>query len=857
MQDIKAFEPLWGEWYSAELLGHGSFGKVYKMVKKDLDQEYYCAVKHLSLPSEPDEEKNLYAEGIVTDNETLKTYYDDVLKTLRSEIDLCYKLKGNTNIVSYEDHYIRPKDSGMGYDIFIKMELLTGLQDRIKEGGLTVPDVVKMGEDICSALTVLRREKIVHRDIKPGNIFINSGGDYKLGDFGVSRTMERTVSSMSVKGTFNYMAPEVAKGGAGDYRVDIYSLGLVLYRMLNKNRGPFLPLPPKGITHEMSMTAQERRLRGEPLPPPADADEELSKIILKACAYRFEDRWNSAEAMGGALSEYRRSRGQAPASVPTSLPPAPPDTRKDEDGTEYVPRPEPLGEDPSEGRAFSPPGPPPPQQTGKAEAGKKETKNGETPEKAEQKHGAELPAGQDEDRTELILPGKMEHGLDQTVLLSTGVLPGDGPSGGAGRGEREPADEDAPGNVAGDPAAAGIGDETRLAGVKEKLAGIKVKPPVIAGIAGAAVLIGVISVAALAGRSPAAAETAGVPPEPTVLATAPLPATNAPDPILWQDPLIRDGVLGTLGVDGENLTLDMLAEVERLCLAAPEPGSASEPPARISTLADLSMLTGLKTLELSGHPVDKFDFPADTPAIETLKISGCGCSSIAFLTQPCFKDLRELDLSGNAVADLSPLSGLSGLTSLNISRTSATSLEPLSGLDHLTVLSAVEVPVEDWSFVERIADVGGRPEPSAESEETPTAEPTPAPTPRPTQRPAPTPRPTQGPAPTQRPVPTPAPVVPTPAPVVPTPAPEQPAVIPVSTVSVSPSEVLLGEGGTIRLSVSIAPANATNRRVSWSSSNPSVAVVDGGGYVSAVGRGTARITASCDGKIGFCTVTVD
>lgn len=795
MQDIKAFEPLWGEWYSAELLGHGSFGKVYKMVKKDLDQEYYCAVKHLSLPSEPDEEKNLYAEGIVTDNETLKTYYDDVLMTLRSEIDLCYKLKGNTNIVSYEDHYIRPKDSGMGYDIFIKMELLTGLQDRIKGGGLTVPDVVKVGEDICSALTVLRREKIVHRDIKPGNIFINSGGDYKLGDFGVSRTMERTVSSMSVKGTFNYMAPEVAKGGAGDYRVDIYSLGLVLYRMLNKNRGPFLPLPPKGITHEMSMTAQERRLRGEPLPPPADADEELSKIILKACAYRFEDRWNSAEEMGGALSEYRRSRGQAPASVPTSLPPAPPDARKEEDG-------------------------------------------------------AEPPAGQDEDRTELILPGKMEHGLDQTVLLSTGVLPGDGPSGGAGRGEREPADEDAPGNGAGDPAAAGIGDETRLAGVKEKLAGIKVKPPVIAGIAGAAVLIGVISMAALAGRSPAAAETAGVPPEPTVLATAPLPATNAPDPILWQDPLIRDGVLGTLGVDGENLTLDMLAEVERLCLAAPEPGSASEPPARISTLADLSMLTGLKTLELSGHPVDKFDFPADTPALETLKISGCGCSSIAFLTQPCFKDLRELDLSGNAVADLSPLSGLSGLTSLNISRTSATSLEPLSGLDHLTVLSAVEVPVEDWSFVERIADVGGRPEPSAEPEETPTAEPTPAPTPRPTQRPAPTPRPTQGPAPTQRPVPTPAPVVPTPAP-------EQPAVIPVSTVSVSPSEVLLGEGGTIRLGVSIAPANATNRRVSWSSSNPSVAVVDGGGYVSAVGRGTARITASCDGKIGFCTVTVD
>lgn len=307
MQDIKDFEPLWGEWRSSELLGQGSSGKVYKMVKKDLDKEYYAAVKHLSVPSMPDEEKDLYSEGLVTDKEALKNYYDNVLNTLRSEINLYYKLKGNTNIVSYEDHYIRPKDSGVGYDIFIKMELLTGLQNRIKEEGLTVLDVVKLGEDICKALTVLCREKIVHRDIKPGNIFISSGGDYKLGDFGVSQTIGQSLSSMSVKGTFNYMAPEVVKGSTGDYRVDIYSLGLVLYRMLNKNRGPFLPLPPQKVTHELRVTALERRLRGEPLQPPAEADEKLSGIILKACAYRAEDRWNSAEEMGKALAEYRAS----------------------------------------------------------------------------------------------------------------------------------------------------------------------------------------------------------------------------------------------------------------------------------------------------------------------------------------------------------------------------------------------------------------------------------------------------------------------------------------------------------------------------------------------------------------------
>ena len=307
MQDIKDFEPLWGEWRSVEMLGQGTFGRVYKMVKRDLDTEYYSAVKHLSLPRTSGEEKDLYSEGLVTDQEILRIYYDDVLKDLRSEINLCYKLKGITNIVSYEDHCICPKVSGFGYDIFIKMELLTSLQDRIKEGGLKVWDVIKLGEDICRALTVLRREKIIHRDIKPSNIFVNSGGDYKLGDFGVSWSMERMVNSMSVKGTFNYMAPEVAKGSIGDYRVDIYALGLVLYRMLNKNRGPFLPLPTHAVTSEMNRQAQERRLRGEALPPPAEIDKELAGIILKACAYRPEDRWENAEEMGKALAEYRVS----------------------------------------------------------------------------------------------------------------------------------------------------------------------------------------------------------------------------------------------------------------------------------------------------------------------------------------------------------------------------------------------------------------------------------------------------------------------------------------------------------------------------------------------------------------------
>ena len=107
---------------------------------------------------------------------------------------------------------------------------------------MTTADVVHLGKDIASAIDVLNRFHLVHRDIKPQNIFVNDLGDYKLGDYGTARAMESAATAMSRKGTYNYMAPEIYRNQPADSRVDIYSLGLVLYRLMNGNRLPFLPL---------------------------------------------------------------------------------------------------------------------------------------------------------------------------------------------------------------------------------------------------------------------------------------------------------------------------------------------------------------------------------------------------------------------------------------------------------------------------------------------------------------------------------------------------------------------------------------------------------------------------------------
>ncbi|MCF0114729.1 MAG: protein kinase, partial [Erysipelotrichaceae bacterium] len=192
-----------------------------------------------------------------------------------------------------------------GYTIYIRMELLQSLDNYMRTyGHLKVQDVVKIGIDICTALENCEKAKIIHRDIKPANIFVSKYGNFKLGDFGISRNMENETNSMSQKGTPNYMAPEVYRGEKNyDNTVDIYSLGITLYRLLNNFRLPFQP-SLGALLPEDTENATYARFRGKRLLPPVSADETLSKIILKACEFRPENRYQSASMMKADLASY-------------------------------------------------------------------------------------------------------------------------------------------------------------------------------------------------------------------------------------------------------------------------------------------------------------------------------------------------------------------------------------------------------------------------------------------------------------------------------------------------------------------------------------------------------------------------
>lgn len=291
----KKYEPMFGDWHIKHLIGEGSYGQVFEIEKNELGTTYKAALKTITIPQSRSEIDSIKADGL-SDAEVTE-YYKNVVTDIVKESELMSKLKGNSNIVSYEDHLMIKHQDEIGWDILIKMELLTPLLDYIANRSLTIKDVVKLGIDLSRALVLCEKNSIIHRDIKPGNIFVSDNGDFKLGDFGVARTLEKTTGGLSKKGTFVYMAPEIYRGEAYGSNVDIYSLGIVMYWLLNKKRTPFLPAYPNPISYNEREMALIRRIRGENIDPPIFGDDELIRIVLKACAFNPSDRYHSAREM--------------------------------------------------------------------------------------------------------------------------------------------------------------------------------------------------------------------------------------------------------------------------------------------------------------------------------------------------------------------------------------------------------------------------------------------------------------------------------------------------------------------------------------------------------------------------------
>lgn len=299
VNNVPDLSKIWPEWKVVKKVGEGSYGKVYRCVRDEYGINSVCAIKIISIPQSPSELESVKFEGF--SEAAARSYFEELVRDFSNEIKMMLVLKGASNIVSVENYKIVEKTDTIGWDIYIRMEFLTSFIKFSSGLEFNEPAVKRFGLDICNALDICSKRGIVHRDIKPDNIFVDDYGSYKIGDFGVAKRLEGTVGLMSKKGTYAYMAPEVFRGDQYDNRADIYSLGMVMYKLLNRNRDPFVDQKKQYISLNERNEAFERRRNGEVLPPPVDASPEMAQVILKACAFDPEDRYKTAREFKKAL----------------------------------------------------------------------------------------------------------------------------------------------------------------------------------------------------------------------------------------------------------------------------------------------------------------------------------------------------------------------------------------------------------------------------------------------------------------------------------------------------------------------------------------------------------------------------
>ena len=309
METMPCLPSEWSGWIITELIGAGSYGTVYKAEKRD--EAGICmeaAVKIIRIPAGEAELTALSHE--YPDREDQIRYCDNLVQGMLTEIRTMGLLRTNPHVVRMEEYHVEHEEGALFWTIYIRMELLTPLPDYLVTHEPDTEELIKLGADICRALETCQSEGILHRDIKPENILTDGRGSFKLGDFGVARQIGALTESLSVRGTFTYMAPEVYHGEPYDILADEYSLGIVLYRLFNKNRDPFTDPDASMVYYRDREESLKRRMKGESLPDPVSAPEDVARVIRKACAFRKEDRYQDIAAFRRDLEACLRTEGK-------------------------------------------------------------------------------------------------------------------------------------------------------------------------------------------------------------------------------------------------------------------------------------------------------------------------------------------------------------------------------------------------------------------------------------------------------------------------------------------------------------------------------------------------------------------
>ena len=299
MSEPKLISPLLDGMEIVSCIHSGGGTSVYLLRSTITGQSY--VLKHISVPESQTQVDALLFTGAAADEAAAQSYFEQLIEDFKAELDDLELLQSSTNFANYLNYQICRKEDGIGFEIYLLSERWKTLVEYLNENAMTHLKALNLGLDLCTALCDLRARGLIHRDIKPENIYLNGLNSFMLGDLGVARIDNLKYCAMPERMVTEYTAPEMTDIlSSFNTTIDIYSVGMVLYRILNGNHGPFEDekTSPKA--------ANKRRISGEALPAPLYSDYELTEIILKACAFEPTDRYQTPEELMQDLVLYMK-----------------------------------------------------------------------------------------------------------------------------------------------------------------------------------------------------------------------------------------------------------------------------------------------------------------------------------------------------------------------------------------------------------------------------------------------------------------------------------------------------------------------------------------------------------------------
>ena len=287
-------------------------GTAVYLVRSNKSDQFYV-LKHISVPESQRQVDALIFTGAAADEQAAQEYYQQVVSDYQSELEQMVALANSPNLDCFRSYEIKPKEDGVGFDVFLMSEYHSTLDRYLAEHAMTQSGAVNLALDLCSALQELRGAGLIHRDVTPSNIYLNSQRHFMLGDLGIAKIEELKFCTMPEAMLSPYSAPELfdLMGNIND-TIDIYAVGLILYRIYNGNHAPFED------EKTSAKSADRMRITGQEMPAPMFADYEMAGIIQKACAFQPEERYRTPDAFKEALVEYmkRNQVGDEPITPP-------------------------------------------------------------------------------------------------------------------------------------------------------------------------------------------------------------------------------------------------------------------------------------------------------------------------------------------------------------------------------------------------------------------------------------------------------------------------------------------------------------------------------------------------------------